>query len=241
MLSRVTGAAQSAVTCPGNGTRTTRMTRRTRIKACPRRPRSPRPSAFRFQLAVLFARYWSTPAGCSPNSLNAARKRQTVGRFICNSATVTRPLGVWPTISVRSSLHRKCCDQRWVRGLNSATSCPVSGSSTTGGRLCSGYKPDRPEPGYPALSDLPMTTVARARSRTPLANNGPATGSIRSSLVLAPRSGRARQERCRVCSYTRLSTRWTLARKRNKIIGCLVQPPVHLTHIGVQLGFFCRG
>jgi hypothetical protein len=49
------------------------------------------------------------------------------GLFIARAATVARPVGVNGT--TLSPSQRKCSAQTWVRGLNSGTSSPESGSA----------------------------------------------------------------------------------------------------------------
>ena len=66
--------------------------------------------------------------GCNPALTQCWRAVTTVALFIRNASTVARPQAVLPIIRVPSSLHAKCCDHFWRRGLNNDIRRPVSKS-----------------------------------------------------------------------------------------------------------------
>jgi hypothetical protein len=66
--------------------------------------------------------------GCNPALTQCWRAVTTVALFIRSASIVARPQAVLPMIRVPSSLHAKCCDHRWRRGLNNGTRRPVSTS-----------------------------------------------------------------------------------------------------------------
>lgn len=75
----------------------------------------------------------SSSGGCQPpcahNDLTRVMKRSSCcSSFKSNRAQVVRPVVEVPRIMVPSGLQQKCSAQAWVRGLKSATSCPVVGS-----------------------------------------------------------------------------------------------------------------
>lgn len=76
--------------------------------------------------------YSSSPAGgCLPMANNTRRMFTTPGLFICKALTVARPVGVTPTIRVKSSFHRKWSCHLCFLGLYSGTRVPSTGSGAS--------------------------------------------------------------------------------------------------------------
>jgi hypothetical protein len=73
----------------------------------------------------------SAAGGCPPVANNTRRRFTTPGLFICKAPTVARPVGVTPTIRVKSSFHLKWSCHLWLLGLYSGTRAPVTESGAT--------------------------------------------------------------------------------------------------------------
>src|SRR5262245_9639186 len=70
----------------------------------------------------------SPRAGHQPTCTQSERAATNSGRFNCRTATVVRPHGVRPTISVPSTHQEKCSDHTCRRGFHNRTRLPVEGS-----------------------------------------------------------------------------------------------------------------
>ena len=92
------------------------------------RPAKRGPDSVNEQFAKALYSCQSALSGCSPTASSSLRTLSNSGRFICSDITVALPVVVRPTMTMKSSLHTKCRDQRWRRGLKSGTRRSVSGS-----------------------------------------------------------------------------------------------------------------
>jgi len=73
----------------------------------------------------------SSAGGCNPMANNARRMFTTPGLFTCSALTVARPVGVKPTMRVKSSFHLKWSRHLCFLGLYSGTTAPSTGSGAS--------------------------------------------------------------------------------------------------------------
>lgn len=73
----------------------------------------------------------SSAGGCNPVANNARRMFTTPGLFTCSALTVARPVGVKPTMRVKSSFHLKWSRHLCFLGLYSGTTALSTGSGAS--------------------------------------------------------------------------------------------------------------